>query len=229
MGAEPSEKFSTEPEWPQHSVEIEPFLIGKYPITQAQWQAISALPKVRRDLQVQPAHFKGEQHPVESVSWLDALEFCDRISNLTGVIYRLPSEAEWEYACRAGTITPFTYGNTLTDEVANYGSHTTYEQEPPDEYQPTTTSVGQHPPNAFGLYDMHGNVWEWCADQWHDSYHGAPATQDAWIGGGQTAWRSLRGGSWSDYPSRLRSAYRSGYPADALNRMIGFRVCSTFT
>lgn len=229
MGASQDETFSAETEWPQHTVEIQPFAIGKYPITQAQWREIAAWPKVKRDLLVQPARFKGERHPVESVSWLDAMEFCDRLSKLTGVTYRLPSEAEWEYACRANSATPFAYGNTLTAEVANYGSHATYAAETPGGYQPTTTTVGQFPPNAFGLYDMHGNVWEWCADRWHDSYRGAPTTQAAWNDGGKTAWRSLRGGSWSDYPSHLRSAYRSGYPANALNRMIGFRVCSTFT
>lgn len=226
MGATNGEKYATGREFPQHRVDVQPFFIGKYPITQAQWQAVAAFPKVNRDLDAHPSHFRGDRLPVESVSWLNAMEFCDRLSNFTGVSYRLPSEAEWEYACRAGTETPFAYGETITSQVANYGSEYAYAAESVGEYRQATTPVGQFLPNGFGLHDMHGNVWEWCADLWHDSYAGAPTDSRAWLQGGNSDWRSLRGGGWSDYPSRSRSAQRSGYPVDGLNRIIGFRVCT---
>jgi formylglycine-generating enzyme required for sulfatase activity len=226
MGATNGEKYATDREGPQHRVDVQPFFIGKYPITQAQWQAVAILPKVNRDLDARPSHFKGDRLPVESVSWLNAIEFCDRLSNFTGVSYRLPSEAEWEYACRAGTDTPFAYGETITSQVANYGSEYAYAAESVGEYRQTTTPVGQFSPNGFGLHDMHGNVWEWCADLWHDSYAGAPTDSRAWVQGGNANWRALRGGGWSDYPSQSRSAQRSGYPVDGLNRIIGFRVCT---
>jgi formylglycine-generating enzyme required for sulfatase activity len=229
MGATNGEKYASEREGPQHRVDVRPFFMGKYPITQAQWQAVAALSKVNRDLVVQPSHFKGDRLPVESVSWLNAIEFCDRLSTFAGVSYRLPSEAEWEYACRAGTSTPFSYGETLTSQVANYGSEYAYAAEPVGEYRQSTTPVGQFSPNGFGLSDMHGNVWEWCADRWHNNYAGAPTDSCVWLNGGNEDWRSLRGGGWSDYPSRSRSAQRSGYPADGLNRIIGFRVCAALT
>jgi len=226
MGAPDAEKFSATHETPQHRVTVQPFFMGKYPVTQAQWRAVAALPRVNRDLNPNPTHFKGDDLPVESVSWLDAVEFGDRLSHLTGKVYRLPSEAEWEYACRAGTTTPFHYGKTITGQLANYGSAYTYAAETAGEYRQSTTPVGSFSPNAFGLYDMHGNVWEWCADHWHDGYAGAPTDGQAWVSGGNGEWRSLRGGGWADYPSRSRSAHRSGYPVESLNRMIGFRVCS---
>ncbi|NCT52977.1 MAG: SUMF1/EgtB/PvdO family nonheme iron enzyme, partial [Microcystis aeruginosa G13-03] len=167
-------------ERPQHEVTVPPFFMGKYPITQAQWKAIASRTdlKVKQDLDFKPAYFKdrpdSDRRPVEQVNWYDAIEFCARLSKLTGGEYRLPSEAEWEYACRAGTTTPFYFGETITGELANYNASNTYADEPNGEYRNETTRVGQFPPNAFGLYDMHGNVREWCADTWHDNYDGAP-------------------------------------------------------
>ena len=157
-------------ERPQHQVTVPPFFMGKYPITQAQWKAIAFLTdlKVEKDLDLNPAHFKdrpdSDRRPVEQVNWYDAIEFCARLSKLTVREYRLPSEAEWEYACRAGTTTPFYFGETITGKLANYNASETYADEPKGEYREETTPVGQFSPNAFGLYDMHGNVWEWCAD-----------------------------------------------------------------
>lgn len=226
MGAPDAEKFSSPSESPQHQVSVPPFFMSRYPVTQSQWRAVATLPKVNRDLVAAPAYFKGDALPVESVSWLDTVEFCDRVSQHTGSTYRLPSEAEWEYACRAGTTTPFHYGKTITSEFANYGATYTYASEAEGNYRQSTTPVGSFAPNAFGLHDMHGNVWEWCADHWHDDYTNAPKDNRAWVNGGNKEWRSLRGGGWADYPSQIRSARRSGYPADSLNRMIGFRVCS---
>ncbi len=169
-------------EKPPHQVKVNSFAIGKYPVTQAQYEAVMGK---------NPSHFKNNswlknnlQNPVEQVSWNDAQAFCQKLSQITGKTYRLPTEAEWEYACRAGTTTPFYFGETITGELANYRASETYAGEAKGEYREETTPVGQFPPNAFGLYDMHGNVWEWCADTWHDNYDGAPTDGSAWIKNG---------------------------------------------
>ena len=201
-------------ERPQHEVTVPPFFMGKYPITQAQWKAIAFLTdlKVEKDLDLNPAHFKdrpdSDRRPVEQVNWYDAVEFCARLSKLTVWEYRLPSEAEWEYACRAGTTTPFYFGETITGELANYNASYTHAGEAKGEYREETTAVGQFPPNAFGLYDMHGNVWEWCADTWHNNYDGALRDGSAWIENGDDNSSPLRGGSWFNNPFNCRSAYR---------------------
>ena len=170
MGAPETEPQSHDDERPQHLVTIQPFFIGKFAITQAQWKAVAKLPKIGFDLKPEPSYWKGNNRPVENVCWYDAVEFCARLSKNTGHNYRLPSEAEWEYACRAGTTTPFYFGQTITTDQVNYEG----------QYQKHTTDVGSFPPNAFGLYDMHGNVNEWCADPWHDNYHGAPTDGSVW-------------------------------------------------
>jgi len=221
-------------ERPQHEVTVPPFFMGKYPITQAQWKAIASLTdlKVEKDLDLNPAHFKdrpdSDRRPVEQVNWNHAIEFCARLSKLTGREYRLPSEAEWEYACRAGTTTPFYFGETITGELANYDASNTYAEEAKGEYRQQTTPVGQFPPNAFGLYDMHGNVWEWCEDNWHDNYDGAPTDGSAWIENGNDNLSSPRGGSWYDDPYYCRSAYCTyDYRRDIyydFNYHFGFRV-----
>ncbi len=196
-------------EKPSHRVTVSSFYMGRYPITQAQWQAIAATAKIDIDLETNPSHFKGDELPVERVNWYQATEFCERLSRETKREYRLPSEAEWEYACRAGTTTAFHFGETITANLANYRATETYADEPTGEYRQQTTPVGQFPPNAFGLYDMHGNVWEWCADTWHPNYDGAPTDGSAWIENGADNRSPLRGGSWYDLPSFCRSAYRS--------------------
>ena len=229
MGAPAKEKYSSDRERPLHQVKVATFLIGKYPVTQAQWHTVAKLPKIKRELKLDPAHFKGEYHPVESVSWLEAMEFCARLSAYTGKKYRLPSEAEWEYACRGNTQTPFAYGATLTSQLADYASTYAYASETVMPYRQATTNVGSFVSNAFGLYDLHGNIREWCADPWHENYHGAPNNGKAWQKGGKQEWRTLRGGSWANKPSHCRSAHRSGYPADSLNRAIGFRVAMSMS
>jgi formylglycine-generating enzyme required for sulfatase activity len=227
-------------EKPQREVTVPPSFMGKYPVTQAQWRAIASLPKIERELKPKPSNFKGDDRPVESVSWHDAVEFCKRLSASTGRYYRLPSEAEWEYACRAisgsplfeggvrGGSTPFYFGETITDKLANYDANYdasyTYADEPKGEYRKETTPVGQFPPNAFGLYDMHGNVWEWCADHWHDNYDGAPEDGSAWLSENKNYYRLLRGGSWLVAPPICRSAVRSYYRPDNGNYYIGLRV-----
>ncbi|MGP1385297.1 MAG: formylglycine-generating enzyme family protein [Thainema sp.] len=224
MGASKTEADAKGHEFPRHRVNLSPFLISKYPITQAQWTAVAALPKVQRELDPVPSYFQGDHYPVESVSWLDAMEFCDRISQYTGRRYQLPSEAQWEYACRSGTRTPFNTGETITSELANYVGAYTYRAEQKASYPQSTLPVGQYSPNAFGLYDMHGNVWEWCADTWHANYRGAPRDGTAWVSAKPSQLRTIRGGGWLDAPATIRSASRSGYLETALNRTIGFRV-----
>ena len=223
-------------ERPQHEVTVPPFFMGKYPITQAQWKAIASRTdlKVKQDLDFKPAYFKyrpdSDRRPVEQVNWYDAIEFCARLSKLTVREYRLPSEAEWEYACRAGTTTPFYFGETITGELANYNASNTYADEPNGEYRNETTRVGQFPPNAFGLYDMHGNVREWCADTWHDNYDGAPTDGSVWIENGNDNRSPLRGGSWGYNPTYCRSAIRYDYYFRRVNRInnYGFRVACVF-
>ncbi|MCZ8101346.1 MAG: formylglycine-generating enzyme family protein, partial [Burkholderiales bacterium] len=201
-------------ERPQHQVTVPPFDLGKYPITQVQWRAVASRTdlKVEKDLNPNPSYFKNrpdrDRRPVEQVNWYDAVEFCARLSKLTGREYRLPSEAEWEYACRAGTTTPFYFGETITGELANYNASETCAEGAKGEFRQQTTPVGQFPPNAFGLYDMHGNVWEWCADTWHDNYDGAPTNGSAWIENGNDNCSPLRGGSWYSNPDFCRSAHR---------------------
>ncbi|MEM9092552.1 MAG: formylglycine-generating enzyme family protein [Cyanobacteria bacterium P01_F01_bin.53] len=227
MGSPADELYRLQREGPQHQVRVPAFAMGKYAVTQAQWRTVAALPKVAESLNPSPAHFVGDHRPVEKVSWWEAVEFCQRLSAKSGVAYRLPSEAEWEYACRAGTTTPFHVGATLTADLANYRATSAYANGPKGNYREETTVVGSFPANAFGLYDMHGNVWEWCADYWHDSYEGAPTDGSAWLKDNLQAVRLLRGGSWSDLPRFCRSAFRYPYfPVDRLS-FIGFRLsCS---
>ena len=212
-------------ESPQHKVNIQSFYIGKYPITQAQWRVIASCLdlKVERDLNPEPSYFEGDNRPVENVSWDDAVEFCTRLSKLTGRNYRLPSEAEWEYACRAETTTPFYFGGTITTDLVNYNGNYTYADAQKGQYRHQTTPVGQFPSNAFGLHDMHGNVWEWCADSWHYSYINAPDDGSAWLSD-KTNYRTLRGGSWVDVPAYCRSAIRVRLPRDHRHANYGFRV-----
>jgi formylglycine-generating enzyme required for sulfatase activity len=199
-------------EHPQHSVSVLPYLMGKYQITQAQWRIVAAYPPVARELNPNPAKFPGDNRPVEQVSWEDAKEFCSRLSRKTGREYRLPSEAEWEYACRGGTTTEFYFGDTITPNLARCNAL-------------ETAPVGSYPPNAFGLYDMHGNVWEWCEDEYHSSYEGNPPVDGS-------AWKStennntcvLRGGSWFNNPENCRSAYRLYLNRDVRLIFFGFRV-----
>ena len=214
MGSPADELDRDSNEDPQHRVILSAFYMGRFQVTQAQWQVVMGN---------NPSHFKGEKRPVEIISWNDAQEFCKRLSQKTGRKYRLPSEAEWEYACRAGTTTPFYFGPTITTDLANYrgtdwqfGDRTypgNYGSGPKGQYREQTTEVGSFPPNAFGLYDMHGNVWEWCEDVWHDSYKGAPTDGSAWVSGGDSNFRLLHGGSWDGNPRHCRSAFRNRYYA----------------
>ncbi|MEG4801659.1 bifunctional serine/threonine-protein kinase/formylglycine-generating enzyme family protein [Microcoleus sp. ARI1-B5] len=223
MGSPNTEAERSKNEGSQHTITVAPFFLGKYEVTQDQWRAVAGLAKVKIDLNPNPSHFKGNNLPVEQVSWNEATEFCARLSRLTRRNYRPPSEAEWEYACRAGTTTPFYFGETITTDLVNCRNY-------PDDsaqkgiYRQKTTTVGSFPPNTFGLYDMHGNVWEWCQDVWHDNYNGTPTDGSAWETGGDSKFRVLRGGSWFDKAVHCRTAYRHRLSVDGSYRHRGFRV-----
>ena len=195
-------------EQPQHQVTVPEFFMGRYEVTQAQYEAVMGR---------NPAYFQGANNPVEQVSWEDAQEFVRRLSQLTGKTYRLPTEAEWEYAARAGTTTPFSYGDTITPSVVNYNGNYPYGNAPKEEYRQTTIEVNSLYPNPWGLYHIHGNVWEWVQDQYRDSYANKPSTL---VSDGSNPWitntnalasndlRVLRGGSWINDAWDTRSALR---------------------
>jgi formylglycine-generating enzyme required for sulfatase activity len=215
MGSREGEAGRSEDESPQHQVKVAGFFMGKYEITQAQYQAI---------MSNNPSRYKGEKRPVEQVSWDDAVEFCKKLSQRTGKTYRLPSEAEWEYACRAGTKTPFYFGKTITTDLVNYDGKYPYGSAPKGEYREQTTDVGKFPPNSFGLYDMHGNVLELCEDVYNDNYTGAPTDGSPWLTSKDNNRKLLRGGSLVNYASHCRSACRSSSTRALFSHNAGFRV-----
>ena len=229
MGSPKSEKQRSDRESPHHEVKLSAFCMGQYPVTQAQWRFVAALEPIEQALEPDPSRFKGDSRPVEKVSWNEAVEFCNRLSQHTGNQYGLPSEAQWEYACRAGTTTPFHFGGTILPELSNYRCSESYDGGATETHRQEITPVGEfETANAFGLYGMHGNVWEWCADQWLGNYEGAPVDGKAWLTDKKDANRLLRGGSWNDYPRHCRSAFRYYYWPDDRNDTIGFRVSSLF-
>jgi len=260
MGSPEEEPGRSSAEGPQHLVQLQGFFLAQTPITQAQWRAVAQWRPTKGEgawnqkLNPNPSRFKGDQRPVEQVSWEDAMEFCRRLSQRTGRRYTLPCEAQWEYACRAGTTTPFHSGDTISTGLANYNAW-------------QTTDVASFPANPWALHDMHGNVWEWCLDVWHGDYNGAPTDGSAWeegdslgkccaagrgsasprtaaqLSASATArstattssvsasvaspdiFRLLRGGSWDDGPANCRSACRGSLHPDDRYDLIGFRVC----
>jgi formylglycine-generating enzyme required for sulfatase activity len=255
MGSPNDEPERNSDEGPQHVVRLEAFLMGQTPITQAQWREVAGWTprdgeRWGHQLPANPSRFQAnrevyeqlesygafrllmgessaDQRPVERVSWEDAMEFCHRLSQRFGRRYTLPSEAQWEYACRAGTSTPFHYGGTLSTDLANYAGSATYANGPKGESRHQTTPVAHFPANAWGLHDMHGNVWEWCADQWHGAYEGAPDDGRPWIDAktDKNRYKLLRGGSWNHGPRFCRSAYRLNLHPDDRDSDVGFRVC----
>jgi formylglycine-generating enzyme required for sulfatase activity len=214
MGSPATRKDKYNWENPQHQVTVSAFFAGKYPITQAQWQVV---------MEYNRSYFRGDKRPVEMVSWDEAGEFCRKLSEKTGKSYRLLSEAEWEYACRARTSTPFYFGDAITPDLVNYYGDYVFYTGKYGPYRQQTTDVGSFPPNAFGLYDMHGNVWEWCSDKWHDNYDGAPNDGSSWETGTYQC-RVQRGASWKDTANRCRSVVRNSYEPGYCNSQMGFRV-----
>lgn len=227
-GSQPS---WVERETPQHWVGIEQsFALGRYPVTVRQWREFVKATNWSSIAEVdwaKPGFAQGDDYPVVGVSWEDAQLYVDWLSEQTGQAYRLPSEAEWEYACRAGTKTAFSFGDTITTDQANYDGNFTYNGGPTGVYRHGTTQVGSFPPNPWGLFDMHGNVWEWVQDVVHDNYVGAPLTGRPWEDGGDQGRRILRGGCWLYNPRYLRSALRNGFSSVLSNDIVGFRVART--
>jgi formylglycine-generating enzyme required for sulfatase activity len=215
-------------ETPQRWVGIEqPIALGRYPITVGEWRQFvratgaSAQGEVNWDA---PGFVQTDAHPVVGVSWFDAQRYLEWLSAKTGQRYRLPSEAEWEYACRAGTRTAFSFGDQISASHANYNGNYSYNGSALGAYRQGTTEVGLFLSNPWGLYDMHGNVWEWVQDTVHENYEGAPLTGRAWEEGGDPGRRVLRGGAWLYNPRYLRSALRNGFSAVLGNQIVGFRV-----
>ncbi len=259
MGSPATEPARFDSEGPQHLVQLQGFFMSQTPITQAQWREVAdwqERPGERwgRQLKTNPSLFQSnaeqgeglerlfetevntDNRPVEQVSWLDAMEFCSRLSQRTGRSYTLPSEAQWEYACRAGTTTPFHFGDRISSKLANYygeyDDEYVYGPGPKGIDRGQTTPVEMFPANAWGLYDMHGNVWEWCLDELHGNYNGAPTDGSAWVEHAEgeknkelEKIRLLRGGSWNLFPRSCRSAYRDFNHPLSRDGNLGFRVC----
>jgi formylglycine-generating enzyme required for sulfatase activity len=223
MGSPDKEAGRQSCDSPQHEVKLQCFFLGQTPVTQAQWQVVAGWPKQQLELKDQPSRFQGADRPVERVSWEEAVEFCRRLSVRTGRDYTLPSEAQWEYACRAGTTTAFSFGETLTPELVNYEGNDTYASGLKGVNRRETTVVGSFPANGWGLHDMHGNVWEWSLDTWHGSYDGAPADGSARTAG-WVASKVLSGGSCGCHPASCRSAYRGNFHP-VFRSIVGFRIC----
>lgn len=206
----------------QHEVTIErAFGMGQYAVTFDEYNVFCIATNRRKPY---TEGWSYEQHPVINVNWEDAKAYCQWLSQNTGKEYRLPTEAEWEYACRAGSSGPFNFGEPITTDKANYDGNFTYSAGPKGELRGKTVPVNTFEPNAWGLYQMHGNVWEWCEDCWHNNYYGAPTDSSAWIIGGECNSRVMRGGSWGNYPRALRSANRGRHMADGSGNYRGFRI-----
>lgn len=218
MGSDHSQEDSEEgDERPVHRVTFKySFYMGKYEVTQAQYRAVMG---------TNPSACPGDNLPVDRVMWPDAVEFTRRLTAKNdGYIYRLPSEAEWEYACRAGTTTDFAFGPSLSSLQANFDGTQPFGDAPKNINRSETIKVGSFAPNAWGLHDMHGNVMEWCLDAYHYSYDGAPTDGSAWVSGDHTGMRVLRGGSWFDSANQLRSPSRERLNPIICDESIGFRV-----
>ena len=228
MGSPASEEARDGDEGPMHQVTIaQPFAVGKYEVTFAEWEACVTGGGCNGYRPGDNGWGRGRR-PVINVSWEDVQAYVRWLSEQTGEVYRLLSEAEWEYVARAGTTTPFHTGTTISTEQANYDGNFAYGSGRNGEYRGKTVPVGRFPANAFGLYDVHGNVWEWTQDCWNKSYAGAPSNGGAWERGACSR-RVRRGGSWSNDPRLLRSATRYGNTAGNRINLNGVRLARTLT
>ncbi|WP_295427133.1 bifunctional serine/threonine-protein kinase/formylglycine-generating enzyme family protein [uncultured Thiodictyon sp.] len=230
MGCQPGEKECEDNERPAHRVQIPAFELGQYEVTFDQWDACAA--EFGCTQMPADAGIGRGKHPVILVSWNDAKEYVAWLSHKTGRAYRLPTEAEWEYAARAGSTTAYSTGNCITTEQANYNGNADYADcgAKTGVYLNKTELVGSYPANRWGLHDMHGNVDEWIQDCWHESYKSAPTDASEWRDSCEhSARRTLRGGSWHSAPSKLRSAFRGRIGSDIRSEGIGFRVARTLT
>jgi formylglycine-generating enzyme required for sulfatase activity len=222
MGSPSSEVGRDKIEGPQRRVRIgAPLAVGRFPVTFKEWDLFSE--RTRSAYRPADNGWGRGELPVVNVSWDDAATYCAWLSNTTGHAYRLPTEAEWEYCCRAGTTTRYFLGDTISAEQANFNASAHPLPGSSNAFRRRTTPAGQFPANGFGLSDMHGNVSEWVEDPWHEDYVQAPTDGSAWNGIG--ARRVLRGGSWYDYPQHVRSAHRAWAVPSERAKNIGFRVC----
>ena len=228
MGSPEDEKYRGEDEGPQHRVVIPaPFALGKYAVTFEEFDHF--VRESGHDHEPGDYGWGRGRRPVVDVSWDEAVAYCRWLSEETGHDYRLPTEAEWEYSCRAGTTTPFHFGETISTDQANYDGGFIYGNGQKGKFRHQTMEVGQFPANAFGLHEMHGNVWEWCADRYeNDAYEKYIDVYPAMVGDLESSRvRVLRGGSCFTNPSFLRSAYRFWYSIDFRLIIFGFRVART--
>ncbi|MBW2739216.1 MAG: formylglycine-generating enzyme family protein [Deltaproteobacteria bacterium] len=251
MGSPDSEVDREKEDEAHHQVKVSDFYMAKYAVTIEQFETFIMESNYKTDADkgggssvwsgkewkikagvnwrcdVKGQEQKDKQHPVIYVSWNDVTEYCNWLSKQSNVIFRLPTEAEWEYACRAGTTTPFNTGENLTTEQANYNGNYPYRNNPKGKYLQKTTPVGSYPPNGWGLYDMHGNVYEWCMDWYGEKYYDEckkKGVVENPAGPETGSDRVLRGGSWYGFGQYCRSAYRSCNSPDYRNRSIGFRL-----
>jgi formylglycine-generating enzyme required for sulfatase activity len=212
MGSPPTEIDHGDAERPHEVVLTKSFYMGTTEVTQSQWTAV---------MKTNPSFLEGADLPVETITWAEAVEFCDKLSAAENVVYRLPTESEWEYACRAGTTTPFSTGTTIRSDQANYDARKTYGSGVVGQYREATTPAASFAANAWGLHDMHGNVWEWCAD-WFGEYPGGTVTDP--LGAKKGDARVVRGGCWINDPAICRSANRGHTEPESWNFHFGFRV-----
>ena len=215
MGAAATEADHFEDETPLHQVKVPAFFMGAYPITQAQWKLI---------MDNNPSRYGDPEHPVTGVSWQDAQDFCLALSRHTKRSYRLPSESEWEYACRGGTTTPFAFGDTLPPDLGTFNGQAPYLGVSKTNSHRHTTIAGNYLPNPFGLWDMHGNIWEWCEDIWQPDYLLAPIDGKPQLKVGASNNRIKRGGSWHDGAVYCRSAARMQGSIEQRDGVTGLRV-----
>jgi len=213
MGASRDDKFANDTERPAHRVSVAAFALGRFPVAVGEYRAFCA------------GHAPGDdaELPVVGVRWNDARDYCEWLSAVSGRRYRLPSEAEWEFACRAGSAEPFAFGKEITPREANFF----YGESGARIGRGARTKCGEFPANQFGLHDLHGNVCEWMEDAWHANYSDAPCDGSAWIYGGDAKLRVIRGGAWDHLPRLLRSAWRDGLDANRRRDNLGFRVATS--
>ena len=216
MGSAHSETRANER--PVHMVTVtKGFFLGIYPVTQVQWQAVMG---------ADPSYFKGPYRPVDTVSWYEAQEFCTKLTTILQGrrAVHLPTEAEWEYACRAGATTEYHFGDAITTDLVNYDGNNTWNGSPKGQYREQTTDVGKFPANPWGLFDIHGNVWAWCED-WYGPYSAEDQVDPCRTTPHSNEYRVLRGGSWDDNPVNCRAAFRAGLSLAGRDYYYGFRVC----
>jgi formylglycine-generating enzyme required for sulfatase activity len=230
MGSPDDEPERTTWEGPRHEVTFaRPFAVGRHAATRGQFAAFVNATGHKTSYQWRnPGFRQDDSHPVVCILWDDAKAYAAWLAEVTGRPYRLLTEAEWEYVARAGTLTPFWWGSSITPAQANYNGEYVYAGGgSKGEYRGGTVPVGSFAPNPWGLYNVHGNVWEWCEDTWHDTYDGAPTDGSAWVSKGSQSGRVVRGGSWVDNPWFLRSALRDRYTDE--DSGCGFRLARTLT